>query len=53
MVSKTTLRKIEKHLDAENKRRRDMRLSKNPNIAKLELQALNLVARVKKEGLSG
>ena len=46
-------RKIEKHFDTEKERVRNMRLSKDPNIAKIELQALNIMDKVKKEGLTG
>lgn len=49
----TVARKLEKYLDAKNKKLRDMWLSKNPKIAQLETQMFDLADRIKKEGISG
>jgi RecJ-like exonuclease len=44
-------RRIEKHFDSEKERVRVARLSKNPQIAKLETDMQTVAERVKKEGI--
>ena len=50
-MRKSLIRKVEKHFNSEKERVMNMRLSKDPNIARLELQAINIAEKVKKEGI--